>query len=127
MHEQILLVDDEPQMRMLLKDILMVAGYRIAGEAGDGTEAIDKYEELQPDLVLMDVLMPKLNGLQAAKLLLETHPQAIIVMLTALQKKEVVVQALKFGVAGFVVKPFISHKLLSAIKKALEGKEEKEE
>lgn len=116
---RILIVDDTLFMRTLLKNILFSGGHAIVGEAGDGDEAIEKYKELKPDLVTMDVVMPKMNGIEALKAIKAMDPNARVIMCTAVGQEQMVKLAIKSGARGYVVKPFQAPKVLEEIKNVL--------
>ena len=116
---RILTVDDTLFMRTLLKNILFSGGHDIVGEAGDGDEAIAKYQELKPDLVTMDVVMPKVNGIEALKGIKTIDPNAKVVMCTAVGQEQMVKLAIKTGAKGYIVKPFQAPKVLEEIKNVL--------
>jgi two-component system chemotaxis response regulator CheY len=116
---KILIVDDTLFMRTLLKNILFSGGHTIAGEAGDGVEGIAKYKELKPDLVTMDIVMPKLNGIEALKAIKEFDPAAKIVMCTAVGQEQMVKLAIKSGAKGYIIKPFQAPKVLEEVKNVL--------
>ncbi|MEI6293579.1 MAG: response regulator [Methanomicrobiales archaeon] len=116
---RILIVDDTLFMRTLLKNILFSGGHAIVGEAGDGDEAIEKYKELKPDLVTMDVVMPKMNGIEALKAIKAMDPNAKVIMCTAVGQEQMVKLAIKSGARGYVVKPFQAPKVLEEIKNVL--------
>jgi two-component system, chemotaxis family, chemotaxis protein CheY len=116
---RILIVDDTLFMRTLLKNILFSGGHSIVGEAGDGDEAIEKYKELKPDLVTMDVVMPKMNGIEALKAIKSLDPNARVIMCTAVGQEQMVKLAIKSGARGYVVKPFQAPKVLEEIKNVL--------
>jgi two-component system, chemotaxis family, chemotaxis protein CheY len=116
---RILIVDDTLFMRTLLKNILFSGGHSIVGEAGDGDEAIEKYKELKPDLVTMDVVMPKMNGIEALKAIKALDPNARVIMCTAVGQEQMVKLAIKSGARGYVVKPFQAPKVLEEIKNVL--------
>ena len=119
MGKKILIVDDATFMRTLVKDILVPKGYEIAGEATNGNEAMQKYEELKPDLVTMDITMKEKDGLEAARDILLKYPDARIIMVTALGQEKMLVDSIKLGVKDFVVKPFEPERIISAVEKAL--------
>jgi len=119
MGKKILIVDDATFIRTMVKDILVPKGFEIAGEAANGNEAVQKYMELKPDLVTMDITMKEKDGLQAAKEILEKDPNARIIMVTALGQEKMLIDAFKIGVKDFVVKPFEPERILSAVEKAL--------
>jgi response regulator NasT len=115
---RIVIADDESIIRMNLKETLVGMGYLVVGEAGDGSSAIHLARELRPDLVVMDIKMPKLDGIQAAKVLTEEQI-APVLLLTAFSDRELVERALEAGIGGYVVKPFRDAELLPAIELCL--------
>lgn len=116
---RILIVDDTLFMRTLLKNILFSGGHTIVGEAENGEEAIAKYQELKPDLVTMDVVMPKMNGIDALKGIRAVDPHAKVVMCTAVGQEQMVKLAVKSGAKGYIVKPFQAPKVLEEVKNVL--------
>ena len=119
MGKKILIVDDAAFMRLMLKDIIVNNGFEIAGEAGDGYEAGDMYKKLKPDLVLMDITMPEMNGIDSVQEIVKYDPEAKVVMVSAMGQQAMVIQSLKSGAMDFVVKPFHADRVVEAIKKAL--------
>ena len=119
MAEKILIVDDAAFMRMMIKDILTKNGYEVVGEAADGAEAVEKYKELEPDLVTMDITMPEKDGIAALKEIKEINPDAKIIMCSAMGQQAMVIDAIQAGAKDFIVKPFQADRVLEAIKKAL--------
>jgi len=117
--KKILLVDDAAFMRMMIKDILVKNGYNVCGEASDGLDAIEKYKSLQPDLTIMDITMPNLDGLQALKQIKAEFPGAKIVMCSAMGQESYVVEAIKSGASDFIVKPFQQDRIISTVQKVL--------
>jgi len=117
----ILIADDLSFMRMIQKEILTERGYTIVGEASDGAEAVNKYNELHPDLVLLDITMPNMNGLEAMRKIFAADPRARVIMCSALGQQNLIVEAIKAGVKDFIVKPFKPERILSAIEKALKA------
>ncbi|NTW00504.1 MAG: response regulator [Oscillochloris sp.] len=115
---RLVIADDESIIRMNLKETLVSLGYLVVGEAGDGVSVINLARELQPDLVLMDIKMPKLDGIQAAKILTE-EKIAPVLLLTAYSDRELVDRAKEAGVVNYVVKPFREAELLPAIEIAM--------
>jgi two-component system chemotaxis response regulator CheY len=115
----ILVVDDLSFMRAIIRDILVAAGYTIAGEAVDGMDCLKKYEEKVPDLVLLDIAMPRMDGLTCLRELKKRHPESTVVMCSSLGDQERIIKAIQWGARDFVVKPFQKNRLLSAVKKAL--------
>ncbi|RWZ60482.1 response regulator [Halobacillus fulvus] len=119
MAESILIVDDAAFMRMMVKDILTKNGYEIAGEAEDGKKAVELYNEHQPDLVTMDITMPEMDGITALKEIKTQHPDAKVIMCSAMGQQAMVVDAIQAGAKDFIVKPFQADRVIEAIKKAL--------
>ena len=119
MAKRVLIVDDAVFMRDMIKDIFSGGEFEIVGEAVHGVEAVDKYKELRPDLVTMDIVMPFKNGLEATRELRAHDPQARIVMCSALGQEALVMEAIESGAADFIVKPFEGEEVLSVLQKAL--------
>src|SRR5688500_4314136 len=115
---RLVIADDESIIRMNLKETLVGLGYLVVGEAGDGDSVINLSRELRPDLVVMDIKMPKLDGIQAAKVLTEERI-APVLLLTAYSDRELVDRAREAGVVSYVVKPFRDAELLPAIEIAM--------
>lgn len=115
----ILIVDDAAFMRMMIKDILTKNGFKVVGEAQDGVEAVEKFKELRPDLVTMDITMPEMDGVTALKKIKEVDPSAIIIMCSAMGQQAMVIDAIQAGVKDFIVKPFQADRVIEAIQKAL--------
>ena len=105
MAKNILICDDAAFMRMMIKDILTKNGYNIAGEAENGKVAVDKYVETKPDLVMMDITMPEMDGIQALKKIKETDPGATVIMCSAMGQQSMVIEAIQAGAKDFIVKP----------------------
>ena len=103
---KVLLVDDLSFMRMVQKEILSGKGYEVVGEASDGLEAVAMYKSLKPDIVLMDITMPNMNGLDAVNMILVDDPQAKIIICSALGQQKLIVEAINTGIKDFIVKPF---------------------
>jgi len=115
---RVVIADDESIIRMDLKEMLSGLGYQIVGEASDGKQAINLARELKPDLVIMDIKMPEMDGITAAKILTEERI-APVLLLTAYSQVELVQGAKEAGVVGYIVKPFRQDELLPAIEVAL--------
>lgn len=115
----ILIVDDAAFMRMMIKDILTKNGYNVVGEAENGAKAIEKYKELSPDLVIMDITMPEIDGIQAVKEIKKIDSNAKIVMCSAMGQQAMVIEAIQAGAKDFIVKPFQADRVLEAVKKVL--------
>ncbi|HHU17485.1 MAG: response regulator [Anaerovoracaceae bacterium] len=118
---KILIVDDAAFMRMMIKENLKKAGYSDFVEAGDGEEALAKYIETNPELVLMDITMPIKDGLQSLHSIKQNDPQAKVIMCSAMGQEGMVVEAIKLGALDFIVKPFKPERLIQAVKNALGG------
>ncbi len=115
----ILIADDLSFMRMIQKEILTERGYSVVGEAADGIDAVNKFQSLNPDLVLLDITMPNMNGLEAMRKIFSINPKAKVIMCSALGQQSLIVEAIRAGVKDFIVKPFKPERILSAIEKAL--------
>ena len=116
---KILLVDDAAFMRMMLKDILSKAGYDPIVEAENGLVAVEKYKEETPDLVIMDITMPEMDGIQAVKEIKKISNGANIIMCSAMGQQAMVIESIQAGAKDFIVKPFQPDRVLEAVKKAL--------
>ncbi|MCR4595392.1 MAG: response regulator [Lachnospiraceae bacterium] len=119
MAKNILICDDAAFMRMMIKDILTKNGYNIAGEAENGAVAVDKYNETKPDLVLMDITMPEMDGIQALKKIKENDPAASVIMCSAMGQQAMVIESIQSGARDFIVKPFQADRVLEAVQKVL--------
>ena len=119
MAKNILICDDAAFMRMMIKDILSKNGYNVAGEAENGAKAVEKYAELKPDLVLMDITMPEMDGIQALKKIKESDPSALVIMCSAMGKQAMVIESIQAGAKDFIVKPFQADRVIEAVKKVV--------
>ncbi|MNI41552.1 Chemotaxis protein CheY [compost metagenome] len=119
MANRILVVDDAAFMRMMIRDILSKNGYDVCGEANDGQQAIEKYKELKPDLVTMDITMPEMDGINALKEIKKIEPNAKVIMCSAMGQQAMVIDAIQAGAKDFIVKPFQADRVIEAIKKTL--------
>lgn len=117
MGKKVLIVDDAAFMRMLLKDIVTKAGFEVVGEATNGVEAVEKYKELKPDIVTMDITMPEMNGIEAVKKIKEIDPNAKIIMCSAMGQQAMVIEAIQAGAKDFIVKPFQPARVIEALQK----------
>ena len=115
----VLICDDAAFMRAIIAEAMTAGGYEVVGEAATGTEAVDRYQELKPDVVTMDMVMPDVSGIEAVRMIIEADPDACIVMCSALGQERLVEDSLTAGATGFVVKPFQASQLLGAVKSAL--------
>lgn len=119
---KILVVDDALTARQNMCSILQANGHQVIGEASDGMEAVTKYEELQPDLVTMDLTMPVLDGIGAVKQITAKHPDARIIIISAVSLKEHVIEALKNGAKYYILKPFKAQKVIEVIDACLQSR-----
>jgi len=119
MAKRVLICDDAAFMRMMIKDILTKNGYEIAGEAENGMKAIEKYNETNPDLVMMDITMPEMDGIQALKKIKEGDASANVIMCSAMGQQAMVIESIQSGAKDFIVKPFNQDRVLEAVKKAV--------
>ena len=116
---RIMVVDDAAFMRMMLKDILTKGGYDVVGEAENGLKAIEKYKELTPDLVLMDITMPEMDGIAALKAIKANDPGASVIMCSAMGQQAMVIESIQSGAKDFIVKPFQADRVIEAVKKVV--------
>ncbi|MGN0513539.1 MAG: response regulator [Lachnospiraceae bacterium] len=119
MAKNILVCDDAAFMRMMIKDILTKNGYTVAGEAENGIKAVEKYVELKPDLVLMDITMPEMDGIQALKKIKEADAAASVIMCSAMGQQAMVIESIQSGAKDFIVKPFQADRVIEAVKKVV--------
>jgi len=115
----VLVCDDAIFMRTMISDILGQAGYEIVGEAESGVQAIERYKQLKPDLVTMDIVMPDLGGIEAVREIVKFDPAARILMCSAMGQQALVVEAIQAGARDFVVKPFQPSRVLEAVQRVL--------
>ena len=121
MAKKILVVDDAAFMRKVIKDTLTKAGYTELFEAVDGADAVQKYAEVNPDLVLMDITMPNMDGLEALKAIRGADGNANVVMCTAMGQESMVMEAVRAGAKDFIVKPFKEDRILKTVTNILGG------
>lgn len=119
MAKNILICDDAAFMRMMIKDILTKNGYNVVGEAENGLKAIEKYSETKPDLVLMDITMPEMDGIQALKKIRSMDSSAQVIMCSAMGQQAMVIDSIQSGAKDFIVKPFQADRVLEAVKKVI--------
>jgi len=117
--KRILVTDDAAFMRMMLSDMLTKAGYNVVGHAENGIVAVQKYNELKPDLTTMDITMPEMDGISATKEIRKNDPTARIIMCSAMGQQHMVMDAIKAGARDFIVKPFDAARVVQAAQKAL--------
>ncbi|MCM1089668.1 MAG: response regulator [Butyrivibrio sp.] len=119
MAKNILICDDAAFMRMMIKDILTKNGYNVAGEAENGLKAVEKYKEVSPDLVLMDITMPEMDGIQALKEIKKLDAGALVIMCSAMGQQAMVIESIQAGAKDFIVKPFQADRVIEAVKKVV--------
>lgn len=119
MAKNILICDDAAFMRMMIKDILVKNGYVVIAEAENGLKAIEKYNETKPDLVMLDITMPEMDGIQALKKIQEMDPASNIIMCSAMGQQAMVIEAIQSGAKDFIVKPFQADRVLEAVRKVV--------
>ncbi len=119
MSKRILITDDALFMRVTLKNILTKGGYEIVGEACNGKESVELYQQTKPDLVTMDITMPEMDGISACREIKKGDPNANIIMCTAMGQKNMVMEAVAAGAKDFIVKPFQPDKVIEAVQKLI--------
>ena len=115
--KRVRIVDDAAFMRVSIRNIVSKNGYEVAGEAENGAVAVQKYAELHPDIVTMDITMPEMNGLEALIAIRKADPGAKVIMVSALGQESMVRDAVMAGAKGFVVKPFKEETITAALAK----------
>lgn len=119
MAKNILICDDAAFMRMMIKDILTKNGYNVAGEAENGMKAVEKFKEVNPDLVLMDITMPEMDSIQALKEIKKLDGGAKVIMCSAMGQQAMVIESIQAGAKDFIVKPFQAERVIEAVKKVV--------
>lgn len=119
MQAKILIADDSADIRVILKEALLRNGCTVVGEAADGKEAVTMYDSLKPDVLLLDISMPEMDGIEALKAIKAEHSGARIVMISSMGQQELVIEALKAGAADFFIKPLQAERVMEALEKAL--------
>lgn len=115
----ILIVDDAAFMRMMIRDVLTKNGYEVVGEAENGQKAIEKFKEVDPELTIMDITMPEVDGIQAVREIKKVSPDAKVVMCSAMGQQAMVIEAIQAGARDFIVKPFQADRVIEAVKKVI--------
>ena len=118
----VMIADDSESIRMVLKDILSIGDFAVIGEASDGAEAVKKYSKINPDVLLLDLAMPKKDGLMVVTEIINEHPGAKIILITASDNQKVIRQCLDAGASGYIAKPFEFDKVLKTISKFIPNK-----
>jgi two-component system chemotaxis response regulator CheY len=121
--KRVLIADDASFMRQMIRDIIEPEGWEVVGEAADGVEVLEKFRKLHPDVVMMDIVMPKRSGIDAVKAIKAEAPSARIVMCSALGQESLVSEALAAGAWDFIVKPFKPDAVLATLAKVAEKAE----
>ena len=119
MGKRIMIVDDAAFMRMMLRDILTKHGYEVCGEASNGKEAVQKFNELKPDLVTMDITMPEMDGISALRAIKALDKSAKVIMCSAMGQQAMVIESIQAGSENFIVKPFQAESVIGIIKKTI--------
>ncbi len=122
MKAKVLLVDDAPVIRLKLKKVLTALGHEVIAEAGNGAEGVAKYKQFKPDLVTMDIVMPEKDGVTALKEILEFDKNAKVIMVTAIDQRDSLLDAVKTGAIDYIVKPFEDERVMEAVSKAMNVK-----
>ena len=115
---QVLIVDDLSFMRDVIRDILESAGFVVVGEAEDGAQGVDMYRRMNPDVVLLDITMPVMDGIAALRRIRASDPNATVIMCSSLGQQRYIIKAIQSGARDFIVKPFRPERVVSAISKA---------
>lgn len=124
MKKRVLIADDTALFREMIKNALSSEEYQIVGEAVSGGQAVDMYKEKKPDLMILDINMPKMNGIDALTAVMEYDPEAKVIMCSDQKYEGMIVMAIKKGAKDFIVKPFTTSDVLFAVKKAFEEEDE---
>lgn len=119
MAKKVLIVDDIAHVRNTLRDILTQAHYEVVGECSDGLQALAAYPKLAPDLVTMDIAMPKMSGIEVTKRLLQQHKQAKVIIISALNQENLAMEAIHAGAKDYIFKPFYVDEVLKTLEKVL--------
>ncbi len=119
MAKRVLVVDDTVFTRSLIRDIFTAAGFEVVGEAANGVEAVERFRELRPDLVTMDIVMPFKSGIEATREIVREDRAAVVVMCSALGQESLVMEAIEAGATDFIVKPFQGDDVIRTARKVL--------
>jgi len=120
MSRRVLVADDAAFMRQMIREIIEPEGFEVVGEATDGLEVVETFQKLHPDLVMLDIVMPKCSGIDALRRILAADRSARVVMCSALGQESLVQEALQAGARGFIVKPFKPDAVVATLRKVLE-------
>jgi len=116
---KVLIVDDLAFIKLIIRDILEKRGFEVIGEASNGIEAVEMYIRLKPDVVLMDITMPRMDGIQSLSKIISIDSSAKVIMCSALGQQKLIIQSIKLGAKDFIVKPFKAERIIGSIKKTL--------
>ena len=119
MKGRILVVDDAAILRQMLKNILTTQGHEVVGEAINGKEALEKYKKLKPDIVTMDIVMPEVDGIQALKNILAFDKNAKVIIISVIDQRKSLIEAIKAGAVDFIIKPFEFDRVIAAVEECL--------
>ena len=117
--KRVMVCDDAAFMRMMIKDILVKNGYEIAAEAENGLKAVEQYPDAKPEVVLMDITMPEVDGIEAVRRIKALDPKANVIMCSAMGQQAMVIEAIQAGAKDFIVKPFQADRVLEAVRKVI--------
>ncbi|MDR1607276.1 MAG: response regulator [Deltaproteobacteria bacterium] len=117
--QSVLIVDDSPVMRQMLNNLFSSHGFNVVGQAADGEEALTLFEKLRPELTTLDIVMPKMRGVEVLEIILSKYPESNIIMASSVSDARTVMRCLKIGAKQYIVKPYDEEKVLSAVRKAL--------
>jgi len=117
--QRVLIVDDSPIMRQMLVKIFKDEGFKVVGEAVDGAEACEMFESLKPDLITLDIVMPKMRGIEVLEHIMAVEPGARVIMASSVSDARTVMHCLKMGAKHYIVKPYDEDKIMDAVKKTL--------
>ncbi len=117
--KKVLVVDDASVVRMMMKKVLKGSGFEVVGEAANGSEALEKYKELKPDVVTMDMVMPEADGIQATRDIVEFDKDAKVVIVSGIDQRELLMKAIDAGASSYIVKPFESDRVIATLNEVL--------
>jgi two-component system, chemotaxis family, chemotaxis protein CheY len=119
--QRVLIVDDSLLMRRMVKDTLVSDGWEVVGEASNGHEAVEKYQQLRPDAVTLDIVMPDTDGMEALQTILRIDPEAKVVVVSALNQTKLISEAIRSGAQDFIAKPFLPEQLQQTLRMCLKA------
>lgn len=128
MRKSVLIVDDVAFVRKTLASILTEAGFEVIGEAANGSDAVEQYTKLRPDVVTMDIVMPRMSGIEATRKIMKTNPEARVVMISAMGQETLVMESVHAGARDYILKPFSAKEVIKTLEHCLGlGTEQKEQ